>query len=126
MRHKSFNSLVRIATLSFATVVALAADPKVPDNFLPANAELRRVLETPVSGVFKAAPANEVIAALCRQLPANHVYKHDTRKPTAPTFTGTFKETPLRTALFQVAKTTHVTIEWATRSDGIKIISVRD
>ena len=105
---------------------AFAADPKIPNTFLPASGKLREVLQTPVSGTFRAAPPMEVVAALCRQLPANHVYKRRPGKAPAPNFTGTFKDTPLRTALYQVAQATHITVELTDRSDGTKLLSFRE
>lgn len=127
MSRNPFRAFLRISALGVAFVAAdsLAAEPKIPQTFLPAQGKLREGLQTPVSGTFQATPAHEVIAALCRQLPANNVYKRDISKPAA-TFTGTFKDTPLRTALFRVAQATHITVEWAERPDGSKLISVRE
>lgn len=109
-----------------ALLARILNEPKIPDTFLPAPGKLREVLQTPVSGTFRAAPPVEVVAALCRQLPANHVYKRKPGKAPAPNFTGTFKDTPLRTALYQVAQATHITVELTDRSDGTKLLSFRE
>ncbi|MEO6754015.1 MAG: hypothetical protein ABIP85_19725 [Chthoniobacteraceae bacterium] len=128
MSHRQFNASLRFGALwlAFSSVLVLAADSNIPDTFLSAPGRLREVLKTPVSGTFRATPAPEVIASLCRQLPANNVYKRDIAKPAAPTFTGTFKDTPLRIALYQVTQATRITIELVDRGDGSKLISAHE
>lgn len=120
--------LTQICALGFvfAAAVSCGAEVKIPETFLPAEGKLHAVLQTGVSGTFQAVPAREAIAALCRQLPVNHVYERANPKPVATTFSGTFKDTPFRTALFQIARTTHITVEWAERPDGGKLLRVRE
>ena len=128
MGHRPLAMTLLDAVVCVALLGALgfAADPKIPDTFLPAPGKLREVLQTPVSGTFRAASPMEVVAVLCRQLPANHIYKREPGNAPAPNFTGTFKDTPLRTALYQVAQATHITVKLTDRGDGTKILSFRE
>ncbi len=57
------------------------------------------------------------------QLPVNHAYGWQRSKLPILNFTGTFKNTPLRTALYQVCQATHITVELVDRDDGGKFLS---
>ena len=103
---------------------ACTADAEIPAAFLPAPTEaMRRVLDKPVNGDFRAMSVRDVFAALFVQIHANLVF--GTKKP-IPTFTGKFDNVPFRTALFRVTHATGYEAEWTTRSDGRALISIHD
>jgi len=122
---RSVKRALSIMLLSTFAIFAKAADPDIPNSFFPPpNDAVRRAFQKPISGNFNAEPVSQVFGSLFRQLPANFVFS--SHKPVEPRFTGKFDDIPFRTAIFLVAKATACKIEWTTRPDGARLISIHD
>jgi hypothetical protein len=125
MNNRAFTTTRRIVfLLALLVSIAFAADPVVPDPFLRMPKKFRNILEVPVSGTFREASPHEVIDALCRPLHVNFTYQsRDPSRPVSLTFTGTFKDTPLRTALYQVVQATRIKVALVDGGDGFGFLS---
>jgi hypothetical protein len=84
------------------------------------------VFKEPVSGTFQAAPARNVVMELCAQRRVSNAYSGNVVGRAEPTFTGTFKDVPLRDALYEVAQSARLNFSWDERPDGGKYLRVTE
>lgn len=126
-------SLIRGRLLILAAMVIgcalYAADPpNVPADFLASGLPaVNKALQTPVSGEFHNATFREVFGHLNKQAHFNSVVKFERlgAPVKVPTFTGTFKDTPFRTALFQLVSATSMKAALNTNPvDGRLLIAI--
>jgi hypothetical protein len=103
---------------------AFAAEPAVPETFLPATGYLRQVLDQPVTGTFNKASVEEVIEYLRirHKIRVNMTIKPGTAP--LPLFTGTFEDTPFRTALYKLTQEAGIKATLEDRGDGAVMVVI--